>query len=79
MIFLRSQSEEEMQTADKNIMVFPSQCNSAFCRSSCVSPICQLCRPCLTREMKMNLVRAHREHINRGDCKRIFPPSMVKD
>lgn len=73
----RSQAEEEMQTADKNIMVFPAQCNSGFCRSSCVSPVCQLCRPCLTKEMKINLIRAHREFMNKADCKRIFPPPMV--
>ncbi|KAF2901432.1 hypothetical protein ILUMI_04756 [Ignelater luminosus] len=68
--------EQEMQVADKNIVVFPTECNSSTCRTSCVSPLCQLCRPCLSDETKMTLKQAYIEHVNRGDCKRIFPPSM---
>ncbi|KAL3278856.1 hypothetical protein HHI36_016376 [Cryptolaemus montrouzieri] len=69
-------SEEEMIVSDKNIAVFPEQCSSMLCKESCVSPLCQLCKPCLSFDTKEYLQEAFREHMNRGDCKRIFPPSM---
>ncbi|KAB0804348.1 hypothetical protein PPYR_01318 [Photinus pyralis] len=66
--------ENEMRVADKNIMVYPDECNSALCSSSCISPMCGLCRPCLSPENKRNFLRAYLEHMNRGECKRIYPP-----
>ncbi|KAF5272440.1 hypothetical protein FQA39_LY07908 [Lamprigera yunnana] len=68
--------EDEMKVADKNIMVFPNECESPVCRSSCMSPICQLCKPCLSDESKNNFKRAYREHMNKGGCKRIFPAQI---
>lgn len=66
-----------MITADKNLMVFPAECSSDLCKTSCMSPMCQVCRPCLTAETKAYLTQAYREHMNQQDCKRIFPPPMV--
>ncbi|XP_069689786.1 probable tubulin polyglutamylase ttll-15 isoform X1 [Periplaneta americana] len=73
----RSREEEVMQVTDKNLAVFPDVCASKLCRSSCVSPDCQLCKPCLTPETVDVLKDAYMEHINRQDCKRIFPPHMT--
>lgn len=66
-----------MLSADKNIAVYPEECNSDLCLSSCVSPSCQLCNHCLSAETRRQLLAAYREHVNRGDCRRIFPPSTV--
>jgi tubulin monoglycylase TTLL15 len=77
-VFIRSSDEEAMQVTDKNLMVFPAVCARKLCRSSCMSPDCQLCRPCLTPETVDVLKAAYMEHINRQDCKRIFPPHMVR-
>ncbi|KAF5308155.1 hypothetical protein FQR65_LT06335 [Abscondita terminalis] len=76
LISIRSRSVEEMQVADKNIVVFPNECNSSMCRNGCMAPLCQLCRPCILDESKHTLQEAYREHINKGSCKRIYPPSM---
>ncbi|RZC32594.1 tubulin polyglutamylase TTLL4 [Asbolus verrucosus] len=73
---VRSHAEEEMMVSDKNLMTYPKECGSALCRNSCMSPLCQLCKPCLSRDTLENLKQAYREHFNRGDCKRIFPPSV---
>ena len=78
MCFIRSSDEEAMQVTEKNLMVFPAVCARKLCRSSCMSPDCQLCRPCLTPETMDVLKAAYMEHINRQDCKRIFPPYMVR-
>ncbi|KAK5647638.1 hypothetical protein RI129_002530 [Pyrocoelia pectoralis] len=72
-------SEEEMRVADKNIMVFPNECHSANCRQSCTSPICELCRPCLSERNRNNFLRTYLEHVNKGDCKRIYPPPMKSE
>ncbi|KAJ8926545.1 hypothetical protein NQ314_021084, partial [Rhamnusium bicolor] len=64
---LGSKSEEEMLVSDKNIASFPKKCNSNLCRTSCVSPDCQLCKPCLSPETRQYLVQAFKEHLHRGD------------
>lgn len=66
-----------MESADKNIAVYPEECNSALCRSNCLPKTCQLCKTCLSYEDRIDLLRTHNEHLNKGDCKRIFPPAMV--
>ena len=78
MCFIRSSDEEAMQVTEKNLMVFPAVCARKLCCSSCMSPDCQLCRPCLTPETMDVLKAAYMEHMNRQDCKRIFPPHMVR-
>lgn len=62
-----------MMSADKNIAVFANQCASAECAESCELPECGVCRPCLTAQDITDLHTAYREHMNRGDTKRIFP------
>ena len=66
-----------MLVTDKNLMVYPEMCARKLCRGSCMSPDCQLCKPCLTSSMVEVLKSAYLEHVNRQDCKRIFPPHMV--
>ena len=66
-----------MLTSQKNVAVFPKECGSELCKSGCVSPACQLCNTCLSEDTYTSLTRAYKEHVNRGDCKRIFPPPMV--
>lgn len=64
---------EAMLTTEKNIMVNGDVCNQMPCSETC-SPIeCQLCKTCLTFSDILDLKRAYREHVNRGDTKRIFP------
>lgn len=62
-----------MMSADKNIAVLAEECASDECAVSCESLKCQLCRPCLSSGDISNLHSAYREHVNRGDTKRIFP------
>lgn len=62
---------------DKGLFVFPEICNSDLCKDSCLSPDCQLCKTCVSKETKLNLARAYIEYMNRKDCKRIFPPPIV--
>lgn len=64
-------------SADKNIAVDAESCSSAKCFESCESPECELCRPCLSAEDIADLHSAYREHVNRGDTKRIFPVPMT--
>ncbi|KAK9885024.1 hypothetical protein WA026_009250 [Henosepilachna vigintioctopunctata] len=73
----RSKAEEQMVVSDRNIAVYPEECSSMLCRESCVSSVCQLCKHCLSYDTKEYLQEAYREHMDKGDCKRIFPPSMV--
>ncbi|CAH1113677.1 unnamed protein product [Psylliodes chrysocephalus] len=74
----RSNSETEMIVAEKNLVTFPNICNSPKCKSSCAFIDCQLCKNCLTDEIREFLQEAAREHNHRGDCKRIYPPPMVQ-
>lgn len=65
-----------MLSANKNILVNADICSSYDCSNSCI-PKCSLCLQCLTRDDVKNLNMAYQEHMNRGDCKRIFPERMV--
>ncbi|ENN78250.1 hypothetical protein HUJ04_004358 [Dendroctonus ponderosae] len=76
---VRSKEEELMIVSEKQLATYPEKCNSPLCRSSCVSPDCQLCKPCLSPETKRYLIEAFKEHLHRGDCKRIFPPVETRD
>lgn len=62
-----------MMSADKNIVVYAAECASEKCAASCELDECALCRPCLSGQDIADLHKAYREHINRGDTKRIFP------
>lgn len=67
-----------MVVSDKNIATHPEVCESQLCRSSCVSTECHLCKPCMSPETRKDIVAAAWEHNHKGDCKRIFPPTMVR-
>lgn len=69
----RASDAELMISSDKNIAVLAEHCASKECAESCELPECELCRPCLSAQDISDLHVAYREHINRGDTKRIFP------
>lgn len=76
--FVKQAAETEiMLSMDKNIMVGGEVCGQAPCSESCAPVECQLCKPCLTSQDIAMLHNAYREHVNRGDTKRIFPPSTI--
>ena len=60
-------------SSDKNIMVNGDICSQLPCTESCSTVECQLCKPCLSHNEINELHRAYREHVNKGDTKRIFP------
>lgn len=62
-----------MQSSDKNVAVFADICSQEPCTKSCSAVECELCRPCLSPHDLASLHAAYREHVNRGDTKRIFP------
>lgn len=64
-------------SSDKNIAVFAEYCASEMCTASCELPECELCRPCLSTQDITDLHTTYREHINRGDTKRIFPVPII--
>lgn len=64
---------ESMLATDKNIMVNGDICVQPPCSETCSPVECQLCKTCLTSSDIVELKRAYREHVNRGDTKRIFP------
>lgn len=68
-----------MMSADKNIAVFAEECASEKCAASCELDECALCRPCLSSQDIADLHKAYREHVNRGDTKRIFPPPITAE
>ncbi|XP_011633748.1 tubulin polyglutamylase TTLL6 isoform X1 [Pogonomyrmex barbatus] len=72
---MRNKAEEEMEIANKNIVVLPELCKK--CHNDCFRIECQLCRPCFTSETKVILMQSYLEHQNRMDFQRIFPPSIV--
>lgn len=74
--FRRTNDVEQMLSSDKSIAVFADQCAKPKCAESCESPECELCRPCLSTQDISDLHMAYREHIYRGDTKRIFPQSI---
>jgi tubulin monoglycylase TTLL15 len=69
---------EKMLSAEKNIAVDAVTCAELPCSESCAPIKCQLCLPCLSRSDTADLHMAYREHVNRGENKRIFPPPIVR-
>nr|CAI5847155.1 unnamed protein product [Callosobruchus analis] len=67
-----------MIVSDKDIAVYSETCNSELCRRGCTSPLCSLCKTCLVADTRQYLMQAYKEHMHKGDCKRIFPPTMVR-
>lgn len=64
---------EAMISTKKNIVVEANRCAKAPCSESCAPEECSLCFPCLGEADQRDLHAAYREHLNRGDMKRIFP------
>ncbi|KAG4068324.1 hypothetical protein HA402_007844 [Bradysia odoriphaga] len=73
----RSSATESMITSLKNIVVEPEICSTIPCSESCAPIECELCRPCLSPDDIQDLYAAHREHLSRGDTKRIFPEPIT--
>ncbi|XP_012272006.1 tubulin polyglutamylase TTLL6 [Orussus abietinus] len=72
---IRTVKEQEMEVADKNIVIAPELC--ALCED-CFRLECQLCKPCFTDEMKLILTQSYLENQNKMDYYRIFPPSVTE-
>ncbi|KAL5009069.1 hypothetical protein ScPMuIL_014650 [Solemya velum] len=72
-----SDAAYEMQVSDRNIVVFGDLCATQKCAKSCLIEECVLCHQCLTLDQKKILKSAYLEHINRGTCRRVFPPKIV--
>lgn len=68
-----------MLSAEKNIAVYADKCMQPECADSCEHDECKLCRPCLMPDDIIDLHSAYREHVNRGDTKRIFPVPISSD
>ncbi|XP_011264032.1 tubulin polyglutamylase TTLL7 [Camponotus floridanus] len=73
---IRNKAEEEMEVANKNIVVLPELCKEC---EDCFRIECQLCRPCYTLETKLILSQSYLEHQNQMDFQRIFPPPITRD
>ncbi|KAG6800947.1 tubulin polyglutamylase TTLL7 [Apis mellifera caucasica] len=73
---IRNKMEEQMEVADKNIMVLPELCIEC---NDCFRVECQLCSPCFTPEIKMIFLQSYLEHQNKMDFQRIFPPPITKN
>ncbi|KAK2580201.1 hypothetical protein KPH14_012463 [Odynerus spinipes] len=72
---IRNKLEDEMEVATKNLVVLPELC--AECKD-CFRVECQLCSPCFTTETKLILSQSYKEHQNKMDYQRIFPPPIVE-
>lgn len=64
-----------MQVNSKQLGVYPEICGTRC--ETCMAPECQICQGCLTEEMHSTLQAAYLEHVNRHECRRVFPPPMV--
>ncbi|XP_055527611.1 probable tubulin polyglutamylase ttll-15 [Wyeomyia smithii] len=69
----RTTDAEAMISSLKNIVVHANRCSEAPCAESCAPEECSLCVSCLSGADLKELHSAYREHLNRGDMKRIFP------
>lgn len=76
---IRTSDAEQMMSSDKNIAVLAEHCASDECAESCELPECELCRPCLSTQDVTDLHAAYREHVNRGESKRIFPVPITNE
>lgn len=68
-----------MISTDKNIVVNAEICSKVPCAESCAPNICQLCLPCLNQDDINSLHSAYREHMRKGDTKRIFPQTNINE
>lgn len=73
--------ESNMISSTKDITVEPLACMSTQCvNSGCnTASVCDLCLKCLNNEKISDLHRAYREHMQRGEMKRLFPAANYFD
>lgn len=76
-IHYRTSEDDEMLSSDRNIFVSGDECLQKKCLYSCDTMECRMCRRCMTMADKRELHIAYREHMRRGDMKRIYPIPMV--
>lgn len=62
-----------MISSKKEISVLPEICSSSPCKDDCSTFACDLCVKCMHEDKLFNAHRAYREHIRRGEMKRVFP------
>ncbi|XP_049529495.1 probable tubulin polyglutamylase ttll-15 [Anopheles darlingi] len=73
----RSLETEAMLSSLKNVAASADVCSDLPCTESCAPVECQLCSTCLEGDDLYELHRAYREHMERGDMKRIFPVPKI--
>ncbi|CAO1348344.1 unnamed protein product [Diamesa serratosioi] len=71
----RSREESKMFSSGKNIAVNALFCSES-CNKSCFSAGCELCLSCMNGTGIKQIHRSYREHMNRGEMKRIFPNNV---
>ncbi|XP_058064876.1 probable tubulin polyglutamylase ttll-15, partial [Anopheles bellator] len=69
----RPPDTEAMLSSPKNVATAADICSGLPCTESCAPLECQLCVSCLEADDLKEQHRAYREHMERGDMKRIFP------
>ena len=65
-----------MVSSRHNVAVKPETCSNNPCRDNCSSFACDLCVQCMHEDKLFNVHRAYREHIRRGEMKRVFPTTI---
>lgn len=63
---------EIMISSDKSVFIDPISCTN-LCADNCESDKCNLCKHCISASDLQDLHSAYREHVRRGETKRIFP------
>ncbi|KAJ2951543.1 hypothetical protein O0L34_g13692 [Tuta absoluta] len=72
---IEKKNAANMLSAFKNIAVWGNEC-AYFCNDTC-GGVCTLCANCLNPTDRNTLRQAYREHLHRGDFRRLLPPPMV--
>ncbi|GAB0100879.1 TTLL6 [Sergentomyia squamirostris] len=75
----RDSATEAMMSSMKNIAINAQACSTDTCHMSCDPAECLFCRSCLSTDDLNILHTAFREHMNRGDMRRIFPLASSND
>ena len=70
--------DAEMLNANQDLAVDPETCTKEPCLNSCLDSKCNLCMQCLSKRDKFEISIAFKEHMNRGNMERIFPPAFVR-
>ncbi|XP_060572771.1 probable tubulin polyglutamylase ttll-15 [Ruditapes philippinarum] len=70
---------DEMLVSDRDIAVFSDWCTQQECIGHCDNQKCSLCNHCLSSAQRNDFKSAYLEHINRGGCRRMFPPEIKRE